>query len=183
MRPGTKPSAPVKPVGVEARYQCNNVSTAQKLRQISSVPNEPTRRQCIASVQPMGAESTAVRASEGQWLIWSHVWPVEPMVPHRFNRRLCRKVHNDYKRLFLVGGLYICLSPAIWSLLQFKETPYTLKNTSKPSKHTIVSESTRLAQVWVREQGVVCYAWADSPASLRPSDLVWSGIDDFVQGM
>jgi len=107
----------------------------------------------------MGAESTAVSASEGQWLVWSHVWPVEPMVPHQFNRRLCRKVHNDYKRLFLVGGLYICLSPAIWSLLQFKETPYTLKNTSKPSKHTFVSENTRLAQVWVREQGVVCYAW------------------------
>ena len=33
-----------------------------------------------------------------------------------------------------LGGLYIRLTPAILLLLETRETPYTLKNTSKPTK-------------------------------------------------
>ena len=102
------------------------------------------------------------------------------------------------------------LTPAIWSLLEFRKTLYILKNVSKPTQELIdhilrfstnfVSESARLAQVWVWEQGVVtlCWgSWVNQPLYLvcrplralvacrqrqRPFVLVWSGVDIFVRG-
>ena len=65
------------------------------------------------------------------------------------------KVSNDSKRLDQVGGLYKRLTPAILELLVTRDTSYTLKNNSKPSKEQIdhilrfstclVSVSARLA--------------------------------------
>jgi len=53
--------------------------------------------------------------------------------------------------------IYIHLIPSILQLLEFRETPYTMKNTSKPTKELLdqilwfstsfVSESARLAQI------------------------------------
>ena len=47
---------------------------------------------------------------------------------------LRRKWDNGYKRLVRVGGLYKRLTPTIFNLLEFMETSYTLKNTSKPTQ-------------------------------------------------
>ena len=54
-------------------------------------------------------------------------------------------------------AIYICLTLDYLRLLEFRETPYTLKNTDKPSKWLVikslvvstsfVSESAKLAQV------------------------------------
>ena len=44
------------------------------------------------------------------------------------------KVHNGHKWLLRICGLYKCLTPVIFKMLEFRETPYTLKNTSKPTQ-------------------------------------------------
>ena len=44
------------------------------------------------------------------------------------------KDSNGSKRLDQVGGLYKRLTPAIFKLVEFRETLYTLKNTSKPTQ-------------------------------------------------
>ena len=69
------------------------------------------------------------------------------------------KEDNGYKLLIRLGGLYKRLTPAIFMLLEFRETSYTLKNTSKPTQvlsdqilrfsTNFVSKSARLAQVSV----------------------------------
>ena len=51
---------------------------------------------------------------------------VHPMI-----RRFLLTVGVTATRL---GGLYIRLTPAILLLLETRETPYTLKNTSKPTQ-------------------------------------------------
>ena len=99
------------------------------------------------------------------------------------------------------------LTPAIWSLPEFRKTLYILKNVSKPTQELIdhilrfstnfVSESARLAQVWVWEQGVVTLCWGSWVNQLYlvcrplgvlvahrqrqwPSSMMWSGVDIFV---
>ena len=64
---------------------------------------------------------------------------------------------SEAQRLVQLGGLYIWLPPAILELPEFRETLYTLKNTSKPTQvlsdqilrfsTSFVSESARIAQV------------------------------------
>ena len=125
-------------------------------------------------------------------------------------RRLRRKRHNCSKRLVRLGGLFKHLTPAILELLETRDTSYTLKNNSKPSKKQIdhilrfsscfVSVSTRLALERVSEQGYVPCALILGENHLlysvcqplgvlvacrhrhRPSGLVWSGDDIFVRG-
>ena len=41
---------------------------------------------------------------------------------------------NGYKQLVEVGGLYILHLQVILVLLELRETPYTLKNISNPTK-------------------------------------------------
>ena len=50
-----------------------------------------------------------------------------------------QKSPNGYKRLYSVGGLYICLTSGQLRLLEKTEVPYTLKNTSKPSKSLVIT--------------------------------------------
>ena len=45
-----------------------------------------------------------------------------------------QKLDYSYKRLDRLGGPYIWHPPAILELLELRETLYTLKNTSKPTK-------------------------------------------------
>ena len=74
---------------------------------------------------------------------------------HQLSRWSAQKADNGYKRLLRVGGLYICLTTTILSLLEFRETSYTLKNTSKPTQvlsDHIFRFSTSLALEWVSEQ-------------------------------
>jgi len=68
---------------------------------------------------------------------------------HRFNRCLRKKVDNGYKWLVRLGSLYICLHTAIWKLLEFRDTPYTLENTSKPSKCLLIKSLVLSTPLWV----------------------------------
>ena len=125
-------------------------------------------------------------------------------------RRLRRKRCNGSKWLVRLGGLFKRLTPAILELLETRDTSYTLKNISKPSKEQIdhilkfstcfVSVSTRLALELVSEQGCVPYALVLGEnhlfysvcrplgvlvarrQRLRPSGSVWSGDNIFVRG-
>src|SRR6185503_1664026 len=64
--------------------------------------------------------------------------------PHRKFRCLRRKRDNGYKWLVRLGGLYKGLTPAIFKLLEIRNTPYTLKNISKPSKCKLITSQERL---------------------------------------
>ena len=106
--------------------------------------------------------------------------------------------------------IYICHPPAIWSSLETWDIPHTPKNISKPSKCTLIKFLDLAQALWVLVLGLAlekserarCWAlWAGSrvnhhcilvrrpPWSLGgssarqwPSDLVWSGVDNFVRG-
>ena len=77
--------------------------------------------------------------------------------PSDYPMPYAKKRINDSKWLVQLGGLYIWLPPAILELPEFRETLYTLKNTSKPTQvlsdqifrfsTSFVNESARIAQV------------------------------------
>jgi len=123
-------------------------------------------------------------------------------------RRICRKRHNGSKRLVQLCELFKRLTPTILELLETRDTSYTLKNISKPSKeqvdHTLkfstcfVSVSARLALERVSKvvpcalvllENHLLYSVCRPLGVLvacrqchRPSGLVWSGDDIFVRG-
>ena len=114
-------------------YWAESMSKAQK----------PTLQHWLnrwSSVQGVGATHWFNRwllstVSEGQRLVWSCMWPVEPKVPHRFNRCPHRKKGNNCKRLVQLGGLYIWV---LRELLELLEVSHTSKNISKLSKRLVI---------------------------------------------
>jgi len=75
---------------------------------------------------------------EGQRIVESREWPVTPVLHHRSNRCSAQKWSNGYKRLYGLGGLYICHPSAILEFLEFRNITPTPKNISNPSKSLVI---------------------------------------------
>ena len=81
---------------------------------------------------------TYVICQRTQWLPQGKEWPDEPVPYHRSIRRYAEKLGNGFQRFYPLGGLYICHSPGIWSLLELLQASNTPKNISKPSKCLLI---------------------------------------------
>jgi hypothetical protein len=81
--------------------------------------------------------------------LWVIGWTDTPILRRRFNRCFDRFCYSLGQRLYGLDGLYIHLTLAIWSLLEFRETLYTLKNTSKPTKGKVMITLVLSTPLWV----------------------------------
>jgi len=100
-----------------------------------SGPDDPT--QGLKAVGLIRWTNDVSNWFETQRLPWKPVGSDDPAPMSRQGRiirRLRRKSGNGSKRLLRLGGLYKRLTPAIFKLVEFRETLYTLKNTSKPTQ-------------------------------------------------
>jgi len=142
--------------------QCIGPMTSTRCNGYKILYHRKNRRPSIGLTD--GPRKLLQPCQRSQRLLQSAVWPEEPMPLHWKFRCLRRKVSNGSKRLVQVGGLYICIPPAIWSLLESQDITHASKNTSKPSKSieikslvlstSFVSISARLALQWVIKQGL-----------------------------